>query len=141
MRLKRILSSLCSKDILTELISMIVDEPSSELDESLRFKLPHVAAEVLSCEVAAINEAISSDEDLLARLYSFMERDAATAPSTSEASIQQSSSQQLNPLLASFFSKAFGVLITRKSEQVRFLKIRAFLGWKSETVFFYHGCL
>ena len=96
-----LLFSLCQPEILTELISLIVEEPPADLDENLRFKLPHIAAEVLSCEVAQINEAISSDERLLDRLYSFMEQEAP-----------------LNPLLASFFSKAFGVLVTRMSQQV-----------------------
>ncbi len=38
--------SLCQSDILSELITLIVEEPSSDLDDTLRFKLPHIAAEV-----------------------------------------------------------------------------------------------
>ena len=71
------------------------------VDEATRFKYPHIASEILTCEVQQINEKISGDEALLEQLYSFMERGAAP----------------LNPLLSSFFSKAFGILITRKSEQ------------------------
>ena len=52
--------------------------------------------------MSQINEAISSNEALLDQLYAFVVQPAP-----------------LNPLLASFFSKAFGVLFTRKSEQVR----------------------
>jgi len=94
-------SSLCQPEILAELISLITSEPSTELEAQTRFKLPHVAAELLTCEVAQINEAISGEERLLAQLYAFVEDQNDT----------------LNPLLASFFSKAFGVLVTRKSEQ------------------------
>ena len=49
-----------------------------------------------------INEKLSSDTTLLDKMYAFLE---GTPP--------------LNPLLTSFFSKAFGVLITRRPEQVR----------------------
>ena len=48
-----------------------------------------------------INEKLSSDAGLLDKMYAFLE---APPP--------------LNPLLTSFFSKAFGVLITRRPEQV-----------------------
>ncbi len=70
-------------------------------DVATRFKYPHIASEILTCEVQQINEKISSDEALLGQLYSFMEE----------------GEPPLNPLLCSFFSKAFGVLITRKTEQ------------------------
>jgi hypothetical protein len=93
--------SLTKPEVLAELINLIISEPPRDAEESTRFRLPHVAAEILSCEVPTLNNAISTDETLLDKLYSFMELDAP-----------------LNPLLASFFSKAFGGLITRKTEQV-----------------------
>ena len=51
--------------------------------------------------VHQINEKLSSDVSLLDKMYSFLDTEAS-----------------LNPLLTSFFSKAFGVLITRRPEQV-----------------------
>ena len=53
------------------------------------------------CEVPQISSAISQDEVLLEKLFTFME-----------------SESPLNPLLASFFTKAVGNILTRKSEQV-----------------------
>lgn len=88
-------------EILSELISLITTEPPEESDESNRFKLPHVASEILSCEVHQISSAISQDEALLEKLFAFMENEAP-----------------LNPLLASFFSKAVGIILARKAEQV-----------------------
>ena len=99
---KKLVDYLVNPDVLSELVGLIINEPSKEMEESTRFRLPHIAAEILSCEVPQINEKVSSDENLLNKLYSFLEHEPP-----------------LNPLLSSFFSKAFGVLITRKSEQVQ----------------------
>ena len=55
----------------------------------------------MMCEVPQISSAISQDETLLEKLFAFMESDSP-----------------LNPLLASFFTKAVGNILTRKSEQV-----------------------
>ncbi len=76
-----------------------------------------MAAEVIGCEVAAINEAIignsneeaaaateneanKSQQQFLERLYAFLEQEPP-----------------LNPLLASYFAKAFNVLVSRKAAQ------------------------
>ena len=89
------------QEVLAELLDLILQEPSAELDERLRFKLPNIASEVITSDVAQINEKLSSDTSLLDKLYAFLE---APPP--------------LNPLLTSFFSKTFGILITRRPEQV-----------------------
>lgn len=52
--------------------------------------------------MSLINDKVGGDESLLNTLYNFLEQ---TPP--------------VNPLLASFVSKTFGNLITRKTEQVR----------------------
>ena len=51
--------SLVNPDILSELIGLIIHEPSKDLEESTRFRLPHIAAEILSCEVPQINEQVN----------------------------------------------------------------------------------
>ena len=93
--------SLIRPEIFSELISLIITEPPNDVDETNRYKLPHVASELLCCEVPQFSSAMFQDEALLDKLYSIMEMEAP-----------------LNPLLASFFCKAFAVLLTRKSEQV-----------------------
>jgi len=97
---KKLVDFLTRQDILSELLDLILQEPSEEIEEKLRFKLPNIASEVITCDVAQINEKLSSDPSLLDKLYAFLD---APPP--------------LNPLLTSFFSKAFGVLITRRPEQ------------------------
>jgi len=97
---KKLVDYLTKQEILSELLDLILQEPSQDLEEKLRFKLPNIASEVITCDVPQINEKLSSDTTLLDKMYAFLE---GTPP--------------LNPLLTSFFSKAFGVLITRRPEQ------------------------
>lgn len=90
-----------------ELVTLTCIEPSPDLDERTRFKYPNIACELLTCDVPALNERLAGDGVLLAKLYSFLD-----------------SEPPLNPLLASFFSKIMGVLITKKTEQVNFISCR-----------------
>jgi hypothetical protein len=94
-------SSLLKPEMMEELVSLITREPSTELDERIRFKYPNIACELLTSDVSAINERLASDEVLLDKLYSFLECEPP-----------------LNPLLASYFSRIMGALIAKKTEQV-----------------------
>lgn len=97
---KKLVDFLTKQEVLSELLDLILQEPAEDVEEKVRFKLPNIASEVITCDVAQINEKLSSDSALLDKLYAFLE-----------------SPPPLNPLLTSFFSKAFGVLISRRPEQ------------------------
>ncbi|KAL1117034.1 hypothetical protein AAG570_004362, partial [Ranatra chinensis] len=86
-------------DIMSQLVSLVTEEPSAELDEAMRYQRPNLACEVLTTDIRILNERLS-DKNLLAKLYSFLEADPP-----------------LNPLLASFFSRTLSMLICRKTDQ------------------------
>lgn len=65
-------------------------------------RFPNIACELLTADVSVINDKLGGDEELMEKLYQFLEQEPP-----------------LNPLLASFFSKTIGNLIARKTEQVR----------------------
>uniref|UniRef100_A0A1A8HID2 Protein phosphatase 6, regulatory subunit 2b n=1 Tax=Nothobranchius korthausae TaxID=1143690 RepID=A0A1A8HID2_9TELE len=98
---RRLIQFLCQDQCMQELVRLTTTEPPAGADETKRFKFPNVACELLTCDVGVINDKLGNDETLLETLYAFLEQ-----PSP------------LNPLLASFFSKTIGNLITRKTEQV-----------------------
>ncbi|XP_073327456.1 serine/threonine-protein phosphatase 6 regulatory subunit 2 isoform X2 [Pagrus major] len=98
---RRLLLFLCQDPCMQELVRMITTEPPAGVEEIKRFKYPNIACELLTCDVGVINDKLGNEEPLLETLYGFLEQ-----PSP------------LNPLLASFFSKTIGNLITRKTEQV-----------------------
>jgi serine/threonine-protein phosphatase 6 regulatory subunit 3 len=79
-------------------------EPSSEISEEKRFLYPNVASEILTSDVPSVKQRIVEDTGIMNKLYGFFE-----------------SRQPLNPLLASYVTKTFGMLITKKMEQDWFL--------------------
>ncbi|XP_030586521.1 serine/threonine-protein phosphatase 6 regulatory subunit 2-like isoform X2 [Archocentrus centrarchus] len=98
---RRLLMFLCQDQSMQELVRLITTEPPTGVEETKRFKYPNIACELLTSDVGVINDKLGNEEPLLDSLYAFLEQ-----PSP------------LNPLLASFFSKTIGNLITRKTEQV-----------------------
>jgi hypothetical protein len=100
--------SLLRPEILELLVSLTTEEPSQDVDEKQRFRYSNIACELLTCDVPQLNERLAGSESLLIKLYSFLN----TPP-------------PLNPLLASFFSKAMTGLVTRRAEQVlKFVSIQ-----------------
>lgn len=85
-------------DILEELVDLVLQPPDESKEDCLKYKHPNTACEVLTADVYAIIDKLTNNEDLLNKIWSFME-----------------SEPPLNPLLASFFSKVMGVLISRKT--------------------------
>uniref|UniRef100_UPI00358DFA65 serine/threonine-protein phosphatase 6 regulatory subunit 3-A-like isoform X12 n=1 Tax=Myxine glutinosa TaxID=7769 RepID=UPI00358DFA65 len=105
---RKLVDFLVQPQAMEELVQLITLEPANSLEEKTRYKYPNVACELLTADVSQINDKLGEDEALLGRLYAFLEQ-----------------SPPLNPLLASFFSKIMGILITRKTEQIiQFLQKR-----------------
>ncbi|XP_044137655.1 serine/threonine-protein phosphatase 6 regulatory subunit 1 isoform X2 [Bufo gargarizans] len=98
---RKLVEFLVQPQHMEELVTCITLEPSGDVDEKLRYKYPSVSCEILTADVTQINDALGEDESLLKRLYSFLQNE-----------------DDLNPLLASFFSKVMGILINRKTEQI-----------------------
>lgn len=103
---RKLLDFLLQPPHLQAMVAWVTQEPPASGEERLRYKYPSVACEILTSDVPQINDALGADEALLNRLYGFLQ-----------------SSDCLNPLLASFFSKVMGILINRKTDQlVSFLR-------------------
>lgn len=98
---RKLLLFLSKEECMHELVTLITEEPPADLEEKTRFKFPNIACELLTSDVALINDKLGGDESLLEKLYHFLEQEPP-----------------LNPLLASFFSKTIGNLIARKTDQV-----------------------
>lgn len=94
------ISSLHRAEIIDELVALITTEPPADLAENVRFKFSNIACEILTSEVPVLIERLVSSRATLEKLYAFLEQDPP-----------------LNPLLTSFCSKTFGMLLSKKSDQ------------------------
>lgn len=98
---RALLDFLVRQENLNQLISLVVEEPPEDLEESVRYKRPHVACNLFSLDQNASNtlaDNVVADECLLDKLWSFLEQPAP-----------------LNPLLASFFSRVMMSILQRKT--------------------------
>uniref|UniRef100_A0A2C9JCE3 Uncharacterized protein n=1 Tax=Biomphalaria glabrata TaxID=6526 RepID=A0A2C9JCE3_BIOGL len=106
---RKLVEFLIQPENMEEMVKLITVEPPLEVDEKIRFKYPNTACELLTSDVTQINDKLAGDEGLVDKLYSFLEGE-----------------KPLNPLLASFFSKVMGLLITRKSGMIfEYLKAKS----------------
>lgn len=90
---------------MSELIELIIREPppvaEGEKEERNRFKNANVACELLTSDVQVITDALTNDEELLLKLYSFIRPD-----------------EPLNPLLASFFCKTMSLAFVKNTPKL-----------------------
>ncbi len=66
-----------------------------------RFKYSSISSELLTCDISSMNNALVKDNNILDKLYSFLQNNS-----------------ELNPLMASFFTKVVGSIISRNTEYV-----------------------
>ncbi|XP_041052784.1 serine/threonine-protein phosphatase 6 regulatory subunit 3 isoform X1 [Carcharodon carcharias] len=98
---RKLLDFLVRTQSMEDLVTYITQEPPDDMDEKMKYKYPNISCELLTSDVAQLNDRLAEDEPLLTRLYSFLQNEPP-----------------LNPLLASFFSKVLSILISRKPEQI-----------------------
>ncbi|XP_061533155.1 serine/threonine-protein phosphatase 6 regulatory subunit 3 isoform X2 [Phycodurus eques] len=104
----KLVDFLLRPECMEDLVTFITEEPSADVEEDIKYKYPNISCELLTSDVSQINDRLVEDENLLMKLYSFLENEPP-----------------LNPLLASFFSKVLSILVGRKPEQiVEFLRKR-----------------
>lgn len=87
-------------DILSELITMITEEPPKKVDKQLQYRYSNIACEVLTSHVATLKDKLSSDAALMNRLCNFLEQEPP-----------------LNPLLASYFSRMVETLLAKSFKE------------------------
>lgn len=98
---KRLIEFLVKPEVMEELVDLITHEPPEDVDEKVRYKYPNVACEILTSDVPQINEALVRSEPLMDKLLGFLDNEPP-----------------LNPLLASFFTKTAGMLVSRKADSM-----------------------
>ncbi|PSR98720.1 Serine/threonine-protein phosphatase 6 regulatory subunit like [Actinidia chinensis var. chinensis] len=94
----RLINFLRERSQVEQLIRYIVEEAPAEAEKRRTFKFPFIACEIFTCEVDIILKTLVEDEELMNRLFSFLE------PENSHST-----------LLAGCFSKVVICLLLRKT--------------------------
>lgn len=95
--------SLTKPEILAELVTLITEEPSKNVDMASQYRYAHIASEVLTSQLIMLSDHLSKDVVQMNRLCDFVNKDPP-----------------LNPLLASYFSKTIEMLLEKSPKQVCF---------------------
>jgi len=71
---------LTQPETLRKLVGYVTEMPSTADTEARRFKYPFVSSEVLSCDMAAVRDALFSDPSLLKQLLALLQQPPPLAP-------------------------------------------------------------
>lgn len=109
------LFSLRDDNQISDMLSVIISEPTETANDMERFKNANTVCEILTYENNPFADIIVSNEKFMSQLWSFVSVDSSAESPESE---QASGTLSLNPLLASFFTKVYLHLFTHKTDQV-----------------------
>lgn len=94
----RLINFLRERTQVEQLVRYIVEEAPEDAEKGRTFKFPFIACEIFTCEVDIILKALVEDEELMNKLFSFLEPE-----------------HQHSALLAGYFSKVVVCLLLRKT--------------------------
>ncbi|XP_076908816.1 uncharacterized protein LOC143565847 [Bidens hawaiensis] len=94
----RLINFLRERTQVEQLVRYIVEEPPEDAEKGRTFKFPFIACEIFTCEVDIILKALVEDEELMNKLFSFLEPEHLHST-----------------LLAGYFSKVVVCLLLRKT--------------------------
>lgn len=97
---KKLIDFLALPEQVDALLNYVVREVPPESDDKTKFIYPYKASEVLSADLAAVVDCIFQNENLLDKLFDFLQKDPP-----------------LNPLLAGYFGKVVTTILARRPEQ------------------------
>ncbi|XP_041980287.1 serine/threonine-protein phosphatase 6 regulatory subunit 3 [Aricia agestis] len=97
---KALRTFLTKPEIRAELITLITEEPSKNLELTTQYRHAHIASEVLTSQLPTLRDQLAMDTVQMNRLCDFVNKPPP-----------------LNPLLASYFSKTIEMLFQRNPKQ------------------------
>lgn len=98
---EKLLEFLSRIENMHQLIGYIISEPENDSDEKTKFYRSYISCELLSSDTSIITDTLANDSILISQLWSFVR-----------------TREEINPLLASFFSKVVQILLNRRPNLV-----------------------